>query len=195
MYKRIIKRTIDLIISIVALPFFVILFIFVAPCILMEDGFPIFYNAKRIGQKGKLFRMYKFRSMKKNSPDIRTESGDTYNAEDDPRVTKVGRFLRKTSIDEIPQLLNMLKGDMSLIGPRPDPPDWLEQYTEDEREFLKVKPGITGYSQAYFRNSIDAREKIANDIYYANHCTFVMDVKVFFRTIFVVLKHDNIYRK
>lgn len=194
MYKRIIKRTIDLIISIVALPFFVILLIFVAPCILMEDGFPIFYNAKRIGQKGKLFRMYKFRSMKKNSPDIRTESGDTYNAEDDPRVTKVGRFLRKTSIDEIPQLLNMLKGDMSLIGPRPDPPDWLEQYTEDEREFLKVKPGITGYSQAYFRNSIDAREKIANDIYYANHCTFVMDVKVFFRTIFVVLKHDNVYR-
>ena len=194
MYQKYIKRVIDFIIALIALPFFCILFIFVAPAIIIDDGFPIFYNAKRIGQNGKLFKMYKFRSMKNNSPDIRTESGDTFNSEDDPRVTKVGKFLRKTSIDELPQLINMLIGDMSLIGPRPDPPDWLEQYTDEEREFLKVKPGITGYSQAYFRNSVEAREKIANDVYYAKHCSFVMDIKVFFRTIMVVLKHDNVYR-
>lgn len=193
-YSKYIKRLIDFIIALIALPFFCILFIFVAPAIIIDDGFPVFYNARRIGQNGRLFKMYKFRSMKNNSPDIRTESGDTFNSEDDPRVTKVGKFLRKTSIDELPQLINMLIGDMSLIGPRPDPPDWLEQYTDEEREFLKVKPGITGYSQAYFRNSVEAREKIANDVYYAKHCTFIMDVKVFFRTIMVVLKHDNVYR-
>lgn len=194
MYERYIKRLIDLIIALIGMPFFCIVFIFVAPAIIINDGFPVFYNAKRIGQNGKLFKMYKFRSMKNNSPDIRTESGDTYNCEDDPRVTKVGKFLRKTSIDELPQLLNILKGDMSFIGPRPDPPDWLEQYTKEEREFLKMKPGITGYSQAYFRNSVEAREKIANDVYYAKRCTFIMDVKIFLRTIFVVLKHDNVYR-
>ena len=194
MYMKYIKRLIDLIIALVSLPFFCFLFIFVAPAIIIDDGFPIFYNANRIGKDGKLFKMYKFRSMKNNSPDIRTESGDTYNAEDDPRVTKVGRILRKTSVDELPQLLNLLNGTMSLIGPRPDPPDWLDKYTEEEREFLKVKPGITGYSQAYFRNSVEAKEKIANDVYYAKHCSFIMDVKIFFRTILVVLKHDNVYR-
>lgn len=194
MYQKYIKRLIDFIVALIALPFFCVLFIFVAPAIIIDDGFPIFYNAKRIGLGGKLFKMYKFRSMKNNSPDIRTESGDTFNSENDPRVTKVGKLLRRTSIDEMPQLLNVLIGNMSLIGPRPDPPDWLEQYTDEERELLKVKPGITGYSQAYFRNSVEAREKIANDVYYAKHCTFLMDTKVFIRTILVVLKHDNVYR-
>lgn len=194
MYQKYLKRLIDIIIALIALPFFCIVFIFVAPAIIIDDGFPIFYNANRIGKDGKFFKMFKFRSMKNNSPDIRTESGDTYNSEDDPRVTKVGKVLRKTSIDELPQLLNLLNGTMSLIGPRPDPPDWLDKYTEEEREFLKVKPGITGYSQAYFRNSVEAKEKIANDVYYAKHCSFAMDVKIFFRTIFVVLKHDNVYR-
>lgn len=194
MYQKYIKRLIDFVIALIALPFFGLLFLIVAPAIIIDDGFPVFYNAKRIGQNGKLFKMYKFRSMKNNSPDIRTESGDTYNSEDDPRVTKIGKILRKTSLDEVPQLLNVFFGDMSLIGPRPDPPDWLEKYTDEEREFLKVKPGITGYSQAYFRNSVEAKEKIANDVYYAKHCSFIMDLKVFFKTVLVVLKHDNVYR-
>lgn len=116
MYERTIKRIIDFIISILALPFFVVLVIAVTPLILLEDGFPVFYNAKRIGRTGKLFKMYKFRSMKNNAPDIRLSDGSTYNGEDDPRVTKVGRFLRNTSIDEAPQLLNMLKGDSGIIG-------------------------------------------------------------------------------
>ncbi|MCQ4672640.1 sugar transferase [Lactonifactor longoviformis] len=116
MYGRIIKRINDLIISILALPFFVVLFIVVAPLILLEDGFPIFYNAKRIGLNGKLFKMYKFRSMKNNAPDIRLSDCSTYNGIDHPRVTKEGRFLRNTSIDEVPQLLNMLKGDSGIIG-------------------------------------------------------------------------------
>lgn len=194
MYEKYIKRIIDFFIALVGLPFFGLVFLFVAPAIIIDDGFPVFYNAKRIGQDGKLFRMYKFRSMKNNAPDIRLADGSTYNGENDPRVTKVGKFLRNTSIDETPQLLNMLKGDMSLIGPRPDPPDWLEKYPEDIRVFLKVKPGITGYSQAFFRNSVDGEEKMKNDAYYAMHCSFAMDVKIFFKTILTVLGHENTYK-
>ena len=128
MYERLFKRLIDFLIALVAMPFFLVLFIPVALCIVIDDGFPVFYNAKRIGQNGKLFKMYKFRSMKNNAPDIRLADGSTYNGEADPRVTKIGKILRSTSIDELPQLLNILKGDMSLIGPRPDPPDWIDKY-------------------------------------------------------------------
>lgn len=120
--------------------------------------------------------------------------GSTYNGEDDPRVTKVGKILRKTSVDELPQLLNILKGDMSLIGPRPDPPDWLDKYPKDIRVFLEVRPGITGYSQAYFRNSADGEEKMRNDAYYAIHCSFIMDIKIFLKTILTVLGHENTYK-
>lgn len=194
MYERFFKRCIDFLIALIAMPFFLIIYIPVALAIAIDDGFPIFYNANRIGRNGKLFKMYKFRSMKNNAPDIRLADGSTYNGEDDPRVTRVGRFLRKTSIDELPQLLNMLKGDMSLIGPRPDPPDWLDKYPEDIRVFLKVRPGITGYSQAYFRNSADGEEKMKNDAYYATHCSFWMDIKIFVKTILVVLEHENTYK-
>lgn len=143
MYQKYIKRFLDFMIALIALPFVLIVILIVSPFILFNDGFPIFYNAERIGQHGKLFKMYKFRSMKKDAPDIRLADGSTYNGEDDPRVTKIGKILRKTSIDEIPQLLNMLKGDMSLIGPRPDPPDWLEKYPEDVKVFLNVKREFT----------------------------------------------------
>lgn len=194
MYQKVIKRLLDFIIALIALPFVLLIILIVAPFIIADDGFPIFYNAKRVGQNGKLFKMYKFRSMKNNAPDIRLSDGSTYNGEDDPRVTKVGKFLRTTSLDEVPQLLNVLTGKMSLIGPRPDPPDWLEKYPEDIKVFLKVKPGITGYSQAYFRNSVDGEEKMKNDVYYATHCTFVMDVKIFFKTIATVLGHENTYK-
>ena len=194
MYQKYIKRFLDFMIALIALPFVLIVILIVSPFILFNDGFPIFYNAERIGQHGKLFKMYKFRSMKKDAPDIRLADGSTYNGEDDPRVTKIGKILRKTSIDEIPQLLNMLKGDMSLIGPRPDPPDWLEKYPEDVKVFLNVKPGITGYSQAYYRNSADGEEKMKNDGFYANIVLSGWMLKYFFKTIAVVLKHENTYK-
>ena len=123
MYKHFFKRFLDILISLLVLPFFVLIFIIVAPLIFFTDKGPIFYCGKRIGRNGKIFKMFKFRSMIVNAPDIRTATGSTYNGDDDPRVTKIGRFLRKTSIDEIPQILNVLKGDMSIIGPRPDTPD------------------------------------------------------------------------
>lgn len=187
------KRLFDFLIALVALPFVLIVIAVVAPFIWLEDKGPVFYNAKRIGRNGKLFPMMKFRSMKVNAPDIRNADGSTYNGDDDPRVTKIGRFMRRTSIDEIPQLLNVLIGDMSLIGPRPDPPDDMEIYTERQKTKLAVRPGITGYNQAYFRNSVEQNEKFENDVYYKEHVSFLLDVKILLKTIVTVLKRDNVY--
>lgn len=192
MYKNFFKRLLDLIIGLIALPFVILFVIIVGPAIWLEDKGPIFYKAKRISKGGGIFCMYKFRSMKVNAPDIRMENGDTYNGDDDPRVTKIGRFMRKTSIDEIPQFLNVLIGNMSFIGPRPDTPDFLAVYKNEFPAILTIKPGITGYNQAYFRNSIDGKEKMKNDDYYAKHLTFVMDVKIVFKTIKTVLFRENI---
>lgn len=194
MYKNGIKRLLDILIGLVGMLIFAISFIFVAPLIYFTDRGPVFYNAQRIGQNGKLFKMYKFRSMYVNAPDIRLADGSTYNGDDDPRVTPIGRFLRKTSIDELPQFLNVLLGDMSLIGPRPDPPDWLDKYPDDIRIFLTVRPGITGYSQAFYRNSVDGDAKMQHDAYYARNCSFSLDVKIFLKTIACVLMRENTYK-
>ena len=192
MYVHYFKRLIDIVIGICALPFVIIFVLVFSPFIYLEDKGPVFYLAKRIGKGGKIFNMFKFRSMKVNAPDIRMENGDTYNGNDDPRVTKIGRFMRKTSIDEIPQFLNVLNGTMSFIGPRPDTPDFLHVYEEEYPTILKIKPGLTGYNQAYFRNSIDGAEKMKNDNYYAEHLTFALDVKIVFKTIKTVLFRENI---
>lgn len=192
MYPHFFKRLFDIIVALCALPFFGLVYIILVPFYFFLDRGPMFYSGKRLGQYGKPFLMYKFRSMKVNAPDIRLADGSTYNGDDDPRVTSLGRFIRKTSLDEIPQIFNILKGDMSLIGPRPDPMDWIDKYKEEEKVFLNVKPGITGYSQAYFRNSVEAQEKINNDVYYAKNISFWLDVKIFFRTIKTVLFRENI---
>ena len=194
MYKLFVKRLLDLLFGLVGLPFFLLAFLIFAPIIYFTDRGPIFYNAKRIGKDGKLFKMFKFRSMYVNAPDIRLADGSTYNGENDPRVTPVGKFMRSTSIDELPQLLNVLNGTMSLIGPRPDPPDWMDRYPEDIKVFLTVRPGITGYSQAYWRNGVDGEQKMKNDAFYATHCTFWLDLKIFFKTIATVLGHGNTYK-
>lgn len=192
MYVHFFKRLFDLIIGLIALPFVLIAIFIFGPIIYFEDKGPIFYKAKRIAKGGKPFSMLKFRSMKVNAPDIRLEDGSTYNGDDDPRVTKIGKFMRNTSIDEIPQFLNILFGQMSLIGIRPDPLDWLEKYNEHEKVILTVKPGITGYNQAYFRNSADGALKLKNDVYYAENISFALDVKIVFRTIKTVLCHENV---
>ena len=118
MYEKYIKRLFDIVVALIGLPFFAVIFLIIAPIIYLTDKGPIFYNAPRLGRKGKVFNMCKFRSMKVNAPDIRNADGSTFNGKDDPRVTKIGKIMRKTSLDEIPQLLNVLKGDMSLVGPR-----------------------------------------------------------------------------
>lgn len=193
MYEKV-KRIIDFIISLVCMPIVGIIILFSGIAIKIEDRGPIFYMADRTGRYGRPFKMYKLRSMKVNAPDIRLKDGSSYNSEDDPRVTKFGKFARKTSIDEIPQLINVLKGEMALIGPRPDSTFYLDQYTEEERKILKVRPGITGYNQAVNRNIVGTKEKLRNDIYYVEHMSFLFDIKIIFLTIKTVCSHKNIYR-
>lgn len=194
MYKLFFKRCIDILGGIVGCTLFCIAFIFVAPIIYFTDKGPVFYNASRRGKGGKSFKMYKFRSMMVNAPNIKNADGSTYNGANDPRVTKIGKFMRKTSIDELPQFINVLKGDMSLVGPRPTLA--VTPFEQVDKKIIKrydVKPGITGYSQAYFRNSATQSEKFEQDCYYAENVSFMMDVKILFKTVYSVLKHENIY--
>jgi len=193
MYSRYIKRFLDIVICIVALPFFVILYIIFGLLIKIEDGGPVIYKSERIGRDCKPFMMYKFRSMSVNAPNLLNLDGSTYNAKNDPRQTKVGRFIRVTSIDETAQILNVLKGDMSIIGPRASLYSALKNYKEDEMDKMKVRPGITGFTQAYYRNYLSVREKRLKDAWYANNVSFWLDVNIFFKTILTVLKRDNIY--
>ncbi|MBR2732129.1 MAG: sugar transferase [Clostridia bacterium] len=198
MYKRFIKRLLDLVLALIGLPFFGLLFLILAPVIYLTDKGPVFYTAPRFGKDGRTFRMYKFRSMKVNAPDLRNADGSTYNGANDPRVTKIDRIMRKTSLDEIPQILNVLKGDMSLVGPRAflGTDKWTYNQMDAKRQKrLSVRPGITGYSQAYYRNSIGLEEKIEYDCYYVDHLSFLLDVKVLLKTAVSVLKHENIYVK
>ena len=193
MYCRYVKRIIDIIISVIALPVFFLLFIIFGLLIKLEDGGPIFYKAERIGKDGKLFKMYKFRSMRVNAPILLNPDGSTYNSDNDPRVTRIGKFIRETSIDEIPQILNVFKGDMSIIGPRASLASALNTYKDDEIDKMKVRPGITGYTQAYYRNRLSNREKRLKDAWYANNVNLWLDIKIFFKTIITVIKTEGIY--
>lgn len=195
MYKHFFKRVIDICIGLVALPFVLLVIIIFAPIIYFTDRGPVFYNANRAGKDYKPFKMFKLRSMYVNSPVLTYPDGSTYNSDDDPRVTPIGRFMRKTSLDEFPQFLNILIGDISFIGPRPKlyvP----EKYPNGLPEFMKksflVKPGVTGYAQAYFRNSITNEEKFKWDGYYAENVSFWMDVKIIFQTFYSVIARKNI---
>ncbi len=196
MIYPIFKRFFDILFSLIALPFVIILILIFAPIIYFTDRGPVFYNAPRLGKKGKVFMMYKLRSMKVNSPNLKNADGSTYNGPNDPRVTKIGKFMRKTSIDEVPQFFNVLKGDLSLIGPRAHLTTNYKGYDlldEQRKKRLEVRPGITGYNQAYFRNSATSAQKLENDVYYADHISFWFDIKIMFKTVASVLGRKNIY--
>lgn len=196
MYKCFGKRLLDICVSILCIPFFVVIFVVVAPIIYLSDRGPVFYNAERLGKNGKKFKMYKFRSMSVDAPDLRNADGSTFNSSSDPRVTKIGRIIRKTSVDETPQIINVIKGDMSIVGPRAHLTTkyhgW-ETQTELQKKRLSVRPGITGYSQAYFRNSASSKEKDEQDAYYVDNISFRFDVKILVRTFLSVIRHNNLY--
>ena len=195
MYKHFFKRLIDICIGLVALPFVLLVIIIFAPIIYFTDRGPVFYNANRAGKDYKPFKMFKLRSMYVNSPDLKNPDGSTFNSDNDPRVTPIGRFMRKTSLDEFPQFVNILIGDMSFIGPRPklySREKKLAEMDEFRQRSYSVKPGVTGYAQAYFRNSITNEEKFKWDAYYAENISFWMDVKIVFQTIWSVVAHKNI---
>lgn len=193
MYARYVKRLLDIVISLVAMPFLGLLLLIVAPMIHYEDKGPVFYNAPRVGKGGREFTMYKLRSMKVNAPDLVMPDGSTYNGADDPRMTRVGAFLRKTSLDEFPQFINVLKGDMSVIGPRPDLKRETELYRGDEREKLLVRPGITGYAAVSGRNALPWHDRLALDVYYVRHLSFKLDASVFAKTFATIFKQEGIY--
>ena len=156
----------------------------------MESPGPVIFKQERIGKNKKTFKMYKFRSMvtgadkmKKKLLEQNEMSGPMFKMKEDPRVTKVGKFIRKTSIDELPQLINILKGEMSFIGPRPWVPEYYNNFTEEQKKRVTVLPGITGLAQANGRNAINVFEKINLDVEYTNKVTFAMDCKVIIDTI------------
>ncbi len=185
------KRFIDLIGALIALALFGLPMLVVAVLIKLLDPGPVFYRQARLGINGKPFRIFKFRSMKVNAPDIRNEDGSAFSGDNDPRVTPIGRFIRKTSIDELPQFLNVLLGDMSLVGPRPDQVDQIQFYTETEKQKLLVKPGITGLAQISGRNSISWEQRKQLDVEYAQNHSVLGDLALMARTIpYVLLRKD-----
>ncbi|WP_311537568.1 sugar transferase [uncultured Anaerococcus sp.] len=195
-YRKYIKRLIDLIFAILALPFVLIICFIFGILIYIEDQGDIFYIAKRRGINGSIFGMYKLRSMKMNAPDIRNEDNSTFSSSNDPRVTKIGRIMRKTSVDELPQIFNILKGDMSWIGPRPNNPSKVyENMTKIEKKRLSIRPGVTGYSQAYFRNSINQDEKLLKDVFYVDNLSLILDIKIIIQTVKSVILQKNINTK
>lgn len=189
------KRLLDIIGALVLFPFVLLEIIFLAPIIWLTDRGPVFYNANRAGKDYKPFKMFKLRSMYVNSPDLKNPDGSTFNSDNDPRVTPIGRIMRKTSLDEFPQILNILLGDMSFVGPRPKLYKKGRLDGETNVDIIKsfsVKPGVTGYAQAYFRNSITQDEKFKWDAYYADNISFMMDVKILWRTAISVTARKNI---
>ena len=193
LYQRFGKRACYIAIGLAALPIVGAVTVCCGVAIKAEDGGPVFYNAPRVGRNGKEFTMFKLRSMKVNAPDLVMEDGSTYNGADDPRMTKVGAFMRKTSLDEMPQFLNVLIGDMSVIGPRPDLKRETELYVGDEPEKLTVRPGITGYAAVCGRNAISWHDRLALDVYYVRNLSFALDAKVFVKTFSTVLGQEGIY--
>ena len=194
LYRKYFKRLLDIIVGLLGTMVFLVSYIFVAPAILLTDGRPVLYKSKRRGKRDKVFDMYKYRSMYVNAPDIRNADNSTFNGKNDPRVTKIGRFLRETSLDEIPQFLNVLKGDMSFVGPRPSVPSMpYADIPEYEKKKLEVKSGITGYTQAFYRNAISREKRFELDGYYAENVSFALDMKIIFRTIGRIFSRKGVY--
>lgn len=195
MYRRNIKRFVDIIFSIITLPFIFILLIPITVYIFLDDRGPIFFNGKRLGLNMEPFNMYKFRTMKVNSEDIRNSDGSTFNGDKDPRVTNVGKILRKTSIDELPQFINVLKGNMTIVGPRPSPLGNKDKYLDYYFKKFDVKPGITGLNQALLRNSATMEQRMKLDVYYAENISWKLDAYIIYKTVSSVLKQSNINQK
>lgn len=194
MYEHFFKRILDIAIGVVAMPILLLLVLVLGPCIKHEDKGPLFYNAPRVGRNGRAFKMYKFRSMKVDAPDLVMEDGSTYNGVDDPRMTKVGAFMRKTSLDEFPQFLNVLNGTMSVVGPRPDLQREVDLYRGSEIEKLSVKPGVTGYAAVYGgRNAKAWHDRLELDVWYVRNLGFLLDARVFFKTFQTIFTQEGVY--
>lgn len=202
MTYRLVKRFFDLTASLTALLVLSPVFLVLTVLVYREDGGPVFYCHPRVGRGGKPIGVYKFRSMKRNADELKTMLTEEqlaqyyreFKIDDDPRVTKIGDFLRRTSLDELPQLLNIVKGEMSIIGPRPIVREELGQYTaEQQAKLLCVKPGLTGYWQAYARNNATyaTGERQKMELYYVENAGLRLDIRILIRTVAAVITQNG----
>lgn len=197
--QLLLKRGLDILGSLVGIAVLAVLTIFVAPVIKLESPGPVFFSQKRVGRNGRIFKMYKFRSMYRDAEERKKElmaqnemKGLMFKMEDDPRITKVGKFLRKTSLDEFPQFLNILKGDMSLVGTRPPTLDEFAQYDPSHKKRLSFRPGLTGMWQVSGRSDItDFEEIVRLDVEYIDNWSFLLDIKILLKTALQVFKGDG----
>lgn len=199
MLYKIVKRAFDFIVSlllaIITLPFFIV----IAIVIKLDTKGPIFFIHNRVGKRGKRLPLLKFRTMvdgaedmiKDFSPEQKKEWEENYKLEHDPRITKVGRFLRKTSIDELPQLYNILIGQLSFVGPRPVTTDELEKYGDNKSRVLSVVPGLTGWWACNGRSNVSYEERMQLELYYVEHASIGLDIKIMFKTVGVVFTHEG----
>lgn len=195
----ILKRGIDIILATVALILFSPFFIAIAIAIRLDSKGDIAFGHRRLGKDRKIIKVYKFRTMVHNADEVfnnftkeqKEEYYKTFKLENDPRITKVGAFLRKTSLDELPQLLNIIKGDMSIVGPRPIVQKEVEKYGMYADKFFSVIPGLTGYWQANGRSDTSYDERVQMDMYYIDNRSLVMDIKIVFQTIISVIKKEG----
>ena len=198
-YSKYIKRVCDIIISSIALIILSPLFLIIGILIKIESKGPVFFLHERVGKNGKSIKIYKFRTMVKNAEELFqkfsleqiNEFERNFKLQNDPRVTKMGRMLRKSSIDELPQLLNILKGELSLIGPRPVIKEELEKYKNNKEKFLSITPGLTGNWAANGRSCTSYKERMNIELYYIDNISFKLDTKIFFKTLQTVLKREG----
>ena len=198
-YSKYIKRILDVFFSIVGIIALSPVFLIIAILIKTGSKGKVFFKHRRVGKDGREMYIYKFRTMVENAEDLikkfTPEQMEEYRAnfklENDPRVTKIGKFLRKTSLDELPQLLNIIKGDLSIIGPRPIVTDELQKYGVNKEKFLSVTPGLTGYWAANGRSTTTYEQRMEMELYYVENISLKLDLKIFFKTILSVIKKEG----
>lgn len=196
-----VKRVFDILVSGFCLVILLPIFLLICALIKLDSKGPVFYKHKRIGKNGEYIYLYKFRSMYSDSkerleellkdPKIKEEWEENFKLENDPRITRVGSILRKTSIDELPQLLNILKGDMSLVGPRPVVDEEIDKYGVNKKKFLSVTPGLTGWWACNGRSCTSYDDRVKLELYYINHRSIMLDIKVIFKTVIAVIKRNG----
>jgi exopolysaccharide biosynthesis polyprenyl glycosylphosphotransferase len=192
-WGKIFKRIFDLVLSFLLLPFFLILYPIVAIFIKLDSKGPVIVKLQRVGEGGKLFYLYKFRSMIENAHQLKKDllplserQGPLFKLKNDPRITRVGKFLRRFRIDEVPQIINVLKGDMSLVGPRPHEPEEVEKYLPYQKRLLSIKPGITGLAQISGASDLPFEKEVDLDTYYIENWSLLFDIKILIRTAFKI---------
>lgn len=199
-FYKFFKRFFDILLSLLALIVLSPVFLFSALAIVIEDGMPVLFIQERNGLNGRVFRMYKFRTMCKNAPQLHKEllkknelDGPAFKIKDDPRITRVGKFLRRASIDELPQLVNILKGEMSIVGPRPLVTYETSQCNEYQKQRMLIKPGLTCYWQCSGRNDIPFDQWVEMDLKYIREASLWVDFKIILKTVKAVVKNEGAY--